>query len=345
MKGITRASRRSASRAAGLLLLIIFSAILLVQSVACRAPLNEPPDSDLQEYEVSDDVRALALQIAARLFETNSSVSEFARELLESHLQTTGKDFAIIYNTGGFGAASVADDPEWGGVVHGIALEMAELGYSATLLEHIRGQYGLRGFLEESWDIARNYAGKAPVLAAKIEFLTAVEDSLNIIITGRSFGAIFSSEAMNHLEVNQRVFSIQAGHPFWYRPPPHPNTLMIEDNGLMPDSLSQGDLWTILWANLSHCPSTTRPTGGSMKLGPFFFRAPGHEYTWDHAGVRDRIMPFLEENFAIVDSIMAPDTPPITVVSSSLIGGLSRQDIDGSETAGEVIFTPAADNP
>lgn len=285
---------------------LILSAFLVGQSVACYRPVDNlsPLDLALKEYEVSDEVTALARETAAKLFGARSTKgADFARELVETFIPTKGKDFAIIYNTGGFGGSSITDDPEWSGVVYGIQSELAKMGYTATVLEHTRSRYGLRGFLEESWDLIRNYPGKAPVLAAKIEFLTRVDDNLTIIITGRSFGAIYSNEVMRRLERNRRVHSIQAGRPFWYRPLPPPNSLVIKDNGVIPDSFSQGDLWTILRANFCHRPTTDRPAGGSIRMGPFFLRTPGHEYTWGHPGVRNRTTAFLNESFAHTTSV------------------------------------------
>ncbi len=171
------------------------------------------------------------------------------------------------------------------------------MGYDAAVLDYTRSTLSLTGFIGELRDLIRNYTEKAPLLAGKVDFLTRAVEDLRVIITGRCFGAIYSNEAMGLVEDNPRVYSIQAGRPFWYRSTPAANTLLVEDNGLMPDSIRQGDLWAILRANLTHGPSLSRPPGGSIMVGPIFIRAPGHEYSWEHPGVRENVTAFLREHF------------------------------------------------
>lgn len=248
----------------------------------------------LNIHGVRRDIKALALNIAGKLFGVRSKKrDDFARELIENYIQCRGKDLIIIYNTGGFGGTFMKDDPEWGSVVRGIQSEIAKLGYSSLVLEHTRSRFGLWGFIGESLDLLRNYSRKAWVLAAKINFVTGVDRSLKIIVTGRSFGAMFTSEVMRHMEKNLKVYSIQAGLPFWYHPPQQPRSLMIKNNGSMPDSFSRGDLRAILRANLSHFPSLSEPRGGAIKIGPLYFRSPGHEYNWEYTDLRERITDFL----------------------------------------------------
>lgn len=289
------------SRMLKLALLFIVGAWLMAQSWACHQPVGAPAPTGpgAEKGGVSDGVKVLARETAINLFGAGSGQgADFARELVATYIAARGKDFVVIYNTGGFGGTTIDDDPEWSSIVYGIQSELTRLGYSSSVLEHIRGRPGLFGFIDESRDLVKNYSRKAPVLAAKVEFLTRLEDNLKVIITGRSLGAIFSSEVITLLAGNPRAYSIQAGHPFWYHRPQPQNTILIKDNGVMPDSFSEGDLWTILQANFRHLPSGSRPPGGSIKIGPFFLRTPGHEYTWNHTGVRERVIAFLEERFA-----------------------------------------------
>jgi hypothetical protein len=238
-----------------------------------------------------------AYRLAVDLFDDPARRQEFADELLKIYLASCGKDFLLVYNTGGFGGTTLASDPEWGSVLNGIQSELAKLGYTSQVVEHRRGEYSLAGCLKEAEDFTNSYSLRAPKLAAKIAFLIKYEPNLKVIITGRSSGTVFSSEVMKFLEADSQVYSIQVGCPFWYTEPISKRTLAIDDNGVIPDALSRGNLLAIIRANLSCYPSPTRPEGGSMKIGPYFFRVPGHEYTWDYPGVRSQVTVFVKENF------------------------------------------------
>ena len=291
------------SRHTGLRLsLLLIVVVVLLAVVSCRVHSGErsPSDSIQSAQEIDEEMKALAGEVAVKWLGADSEkVADFIQELVEAYAQVKDRHFAIIYNTGGFGGTSIDDDPEWSEVVHGIQRELAMLGYDAAVLDYTRSTLSLTGFIGELRDLIRNYAGKAPLLAGKVDFLTRAVEDLKVIITGRCFGAIFSNEAMELIEDNHRVYSIQAGHPFWYRPMPAANTLLMEDNGLMPDSICQGDLWAILRANLTHGPSLSRPPGGSIMIGPIFIRAPGHEYTWEHPSIRENVTTFLKERFGL----------------------------------------------
>lgn len=238
-----------------------------------------------------------ARSLAQKIFADPAQRNKFGQELLELYAQVKDKDFLLIYNTGGFGGTSLKVDPEWQTVLNGIQSELERLGYTSMVIEHSRGEYTLAGFVGEVQELTTSYASKAPALAAKVAFLTGYDRHLRVIITGRSFGAQFSHEVKEILQPSPRVYSIEAGRSFWYRKPPSSQTLIIDNNGITPDSLSRGDVLAILQANLPHLPRTYKPAGGSMKIGPYFFRAPGHEYRWELPGVQAQIATFLEANF------------------------------------------------
>jgi hypothetical protein len=250
--------------------------------------------------EVSDAkfIQAQAYRLAANLSSNPAQRQEFADELVKIYLASYGKDFLLVYNTGGFGGTTLAADPEWASVLNRIQSELAKLGYASQVVEHRRGEYGLVGCLKEAEEFVNSYSLRAPKLAAKVAFLTKYEPALRVIITGTSSGAAFSNEVMEFLPADSRVYSIQTGHLFWYTKPISKRTLVIDNNGITPDALSRGDFSAIIRANLSCYPSLTRPEGGSVKIGPYFFRMPGHEYTWDYPGVRSQITAFLKGNFS-----------------------------------------------
>ncbi|MBL7119320.1 MAG: hypothetical protein ISS53_01400 [Dehalococcoidia bacterium] len=246
-------------------------------------------------------MRERACELATLIFSDSAECSRFADEVVKIHFDAQNVDFLLVYNTGGFGGGTMADDPEWPTVLEGIKAELATSGYESMIVEHQRGKGGLIGFLDELEEIKCDYRTEAPELAAKAAFLTKYNPELKVVLTGRCFGAVISNEVMELTAENPQLYSIQAGRPFWYTDPGGERTLVIEDNGVMPDILNSRGvlhfLWTLFKANLGHFLSASPPDEGSFKAVNWYLKAPGHTYTWNHPGVRTRIMAFLEQNF------------------------------------------------
>ena len=247
-------------------------------------------------------MRERAYELATILFDNPADCDRFADEVTEICSASKNVDFLLIYNTGGFGGAAMEGDPEWPGILEGIKAELADLGYESMIIEHQRGKEGFGGFIEEVKELKDDYPTKALELAAKVAFLTKYNPELKVITTGRCFGAIFSNEVMELGAGNLQLYSIQAGRPFWYTERSGERSLVIKDNAIMPDTLGKRGLLFFLWAfgkaNFGHRPSTSPSKEGSVQILSWYFRMPGHTYTWDHPGVQSRIVAFLEENFA-----------------------------------------------
>ena len=80
---------------------------------------------------------------------------------------------------------------------------------------------------------------------------------------------------MNILKDNSQVYSIQTGRPpLWRMSNMVDRTLIINDNGIVPDSFSQGDFLTIVNANLKKWFGLSR-SGESPGHILFYFEAPG----------------------------------------------------------------------
>ncbi len=253
----------------------------------------DPPGETLSDEFISTQSH----QLSAWLFDDKEEQNQFAAELREIYLESQGVDFLLVYNTGGFGGATMADDPEWPSVLEGIKGELQDMGYSAKIIEHQRSELDIRGFVGEVAQILDGYKGKAPLLAAKVSFVTRYNPEVRFIITGRSNGAAFSNAAMELLKGNERVYSIQAGPSFWYKGSEVPRTLIIDDNGVMPDSFSRGEFWTIIKANAGRLPTTSPPKEGSMQILNWYVKLPGHVYTWEYPGVRSQVTEFIYSYF------------------------------------------------
>jgi len=90
---------------------------------------------------------------------------------------------------------------------------------------------------------------KAKYLAARVKFLTEHNPNLKIILASESNGTVLCDKVLSLLKNNPRVYTIQTGPPFWHHSPTDSRALRIRDNGVAPDSFSNGDLWTIIKTN------------------------------------------------------------------------------------------------
>ncbi len=263
---------------------------------------------DIQHYMDSLDssqnstninfIKEQAEKLAEMLFDDPVQADEFANELTEIYLKTENIDIVLVYNTGGFGGTTLAQDPEWPSILDGIQEELDELWYNSTVIEHQRAEHGVIGFIGALEGMMDYYPSKAPILATKVAFLTKYRPELKVITTGRCFGSLFSSKVMELLEDNPRVYSIQAGHPCYFPPPPSSQrTVVINDNGITPDTKASADIWAIIEANATRLPTTSPSEKGSMQILWWFIETPGHIYTWEHLGVRSEITHFIIQNF------------------------------------------------
>jgi hypothetical protein len=87
----------------------------------------------------SDSMREQAYELATILFDDPAQCNKFADEIVEIYFEAKDMDFLLIYNTGGFGGGTMAEDPEWPSILEGIKEELAELGYKSIIVEHVRG--------------------------------------------------------------------------------------------------------------------------------------------------------------------------------------------------------------
>jgi hypothetical protein len=140
------------------------------------------------------------------------------------------------------------------------------------------------------------YSSKANQLAHEIQFLTRHIPDLKVLITGESNGTIISDQAMRILVHSPQVYSIQTGTPFWHDSVALERTLVLNSNGITPDSFSRGDFMTIVRANVKTLMGATLPKEQSGAIGNFI-KAPGHDYWWQYPGVYPRIIEFLNKNF------------------------------------------------
>jgi hypothetical protein len=279
------------------IVLVIVAAIAGAMAWLLTAPC--PPgrfavvDSNQSAVEIPEAVREDAMSLASQFADANSAHwGTFVDSLLEVYAGASGKDCLLVFNSGGQGQEEIG--PEWGTILVGIREELRGLGYDDLLVIYERTADGFLNFMKELRETGQSYHEKAKPLAAAADFFTEHIEGIKVIMLGESSGAMVSNEAMALLPANDRVYSIQTGTPFYYGGVESDRSVVINDNGIVPDSLHSLDAWTIFKANLGRIP-TYRPAEGHFL---FYMRTPGHIYTWEHPGVRSEVSSFLEEQFS-----------------------------------------------
>jgi hypothetical protein len=252
------------------------------------------PDLSTVPESVVED----ATELAQELFgDYQDKYNEFISQLLATYVEARDKDFVVIFNSGGWGWNLPENSPGWQSILSGIKSELEELGYRPLLLNYRRTTQSLRSVIDELVEVVRAYPSKAKNLARQVDFLTAHLPGLKVIVAGESNGTIFSDSVMRMLRDNPRVYSIQTGTPFWHRNMVRERTLVVNNNGIVPDSFSQGDIPKMLWASLKALfglsSSDDEDPGRILR----YMRAPGHDYRWHYPGVYSQITEFLKKNF------------------------------------------------
>ena len=273
---------------------------------------SEKTDSVTPSLEYVDDIEQQAWQVAAEAVGTSRELQEqFVDEVLSLYYQIKDNDLAILCVPGGWGKEPLAANPEGWSWLAGMEDELTSLGYNYCVIDDIRTGKGLMEYLFEFKEQLTHYPYKAKKLAAKIDFLTQQITDLKIIVTGQSNGAAFAGEVIGHLEENPGVYSIQIRAPFWHRASEARQSLVIDNNGIGADALTERDLIRLFKANwvkifvINNVPSFTPIdwviSRAILVFGPYNIglglHAPGHDYMWEYPGVGPVIEEFLIENF------------------------------------------------
>lgn len=243
---------------------------------------------------VADD----AVRLAQELFgDYHERYNDFVNQLLATYVEARDKDIVVLFNPGGWGWDFLDNSPGWESISVGIESELDSLGYKPLLLDFRRTKETYQGLVREFVELVSDYPSKAENLACRVEFLTAHNPDLKVIITGESNGTVISDRVMHILQDNPRVFSIQTGIPFWHRNVMRDRTLLLNNNGVTPDSFSRGDIPAMVWASLKALLGFSSPDDEDPGRIFYFLRAPGHDYRWQYPSVYSQIKNFLEENF------------------------------------------------
>jgi hypothetical protein len=254
----------------------------------------------LSTYDLSavpQSVAEDAARLAEELFgDGQEKGKEFVSQLLATYVEARDKDFVLLFNPGGWGWNLLESSPGWRSIFTGIESSLDSLGYTSLLLNYQRTEDNLHGIINECLEMITLYPSKARNLAHRVEFLTDHIPDLRVIIAGESDGTVISDSAMNILRDNPQVYSIQTGPPFWHEAVMLDRTLVLDTNGMVPDSFSQGNIPVMIWASIKDLfglPQSEEHVGRVMR----YISAPGHDYQWQYPKVYSRIIIFLEKNF------------------------------------------------
>jgi hypothetical protein len=257
---------------------------------------------ELAETDVALTLQEEARRIGCQLFGADSGKgARFAEQLMAIYHDAQDKDFLLIHNPGGWGNSPLENCLHWEkSVVVGISATLEKLGYRLSFSQHFRGGSGWREHLRDVRDYVRFFSVKHRVLAAEVDFLTEHLENLRVILIGISQGAGFSNAVMQRLSELKRVYSIELGVFFYYRPRRvlTERTLAIDSNGLTPDAVIEGDLLTMLMTLPAACFRWVnyRLRGRKVKFSRCI-KLAGHDYHWEYPRVGQQIGDFLKLNF------------------------------------------------
>ena len=288
--------------------LIALTAVLILGVVLVAISYSEVGVTNELMSEVltvsADDFSAVpqsvaedASRLAAELYgDSHEKYKDFVDQLLATYIKAEDKDFIVVFNSGGWGWNLLDKTPGWSSILAGIKSELDSLGHESIILSYRRTSDTMRGRLKEFVEVTTDYPSKAKDLAYRVEFLTAHIPDLRVIVTGESNGTVISDCSMSILRDNPQVYSIQTGVPFWHENVMLDRTLVLNSNGTGPDTFSQGDISTMLRVTLQDWLGWPQQDENPGRIG-YYFRAPGHDYSWQYPRVYSQIVKFLEDNF------------------------------------------------
>ncbi len=246
---------------------------------------------------VVDDALTLANELYGDSLEQRD---HYVNQLLAMYNRVNDDDVLVLFNSGGWGWTLVEDSVDWETIADGMQKELDDIGCSAVVLSYQRTAGSLQGYCNELWEMLSGYRTKARDLSTRVQFLTEHKEDFSVVLAGESNGSIICDYVMAALPENTNVYCIQTGPPPWHKEQFGERTLVLKDNGEVPDSFAQADLWTIFKANVSFAwnlitgEASLSDPGGNIGI---FVQAPGHEYHWEDSGVCQNITGFLQENF------------------------------------------------
>ncbi len=220
-------------------------------------------------------------------------------QLPEISQSVQNKDVIIIFNSGGWGNTPLDKAKDFAPVVEGIQQTLNQLGYNSIVLPYQRTRENLLGKISGAKEFFNSFSNSSQDLAAKIEALNKNFPDKKIILAGLSNGGDFVSETYRKLsfKVQNSVYAITAGTPFWADNFKSNNILQLNNNGK--DSLVEGNVKPLLstalaapfkwfWAKLNEQNISFSQV----------FQINGHDYSWNSPKISSVIVSFLDSKLS-----------------------------------------------
>jgi hypothetical protein len=265
----------------------------IAKEVGVQEPALPAYDITTVPPNVIDDATTTANKIVGN---SKGKIPDVVDELLASYAEAEKKDVVIFFNSGGWGWNSIQETSGWGSILDGIQTQLDNLGYSSFILNYQRTSRSFRGCIKEFFEATAGYPRKARDLSLRVAFLTDHLPELKVIFAGESTGTVISDKAMDILEYNPNIYSIQTGTPFWYRPADIERKLLMNTNGLGVDTFSYGNLPAMIYATIKGWFGMEAPEENPGDILSWL-RAPGHDYSWQYPGISSAVIDFLNSNF------------------------------------------------
>jgi len=285
-----------------LIAIILFAIVWLTLinlevGMAKEVGVQEPnlPAYDLTKVptNVINDATTTASQIVGN---SKGKLPNVVDELLASYVEAEKTDVVIFFNSGGWGWNSIQETPGWSGILDGIKTQLESLGYSSFIVNYERTSRSFKGCIKEFFEATAGYPRKARDLSLRVAFLTDHLPELKVIIAGESTGTVISDKAMDILDYNPNIYSIQTGTPFWYRSVDMERKLLMNSNGRGIDTFNYGNLPAMIYATVKGWFGLEAPKENPGTILSWL-RAPGHDYSWQYPGVSSAVIDFLNSNF------------------------------------------------
>jgi len=212
------------------------------------------------------------------------------KELLDL---ATSKDVIIVFNSGGWGNATLKEATDFTPILAGIQQTLAELGYSSVITPFVRTPGGLLGKISDEKDLMDSFRYSSEILASEIEFVIDNSPGKQVIIAGFSNGGDLTLKTMKRLANKPGIYAIVAGVPWWYQNFNSDSILHLTNNGQ--DTLVAGDYGAValaviespfkwIWAKIHR---------RNLSLAQAI-EFPGHDYPWVSREVGPPIVKFLD---------------------------------------------------
>ena len=258
-----------------------------------------------QSLALEQEIRVLAKP----LYYSAEKRTNFTKRLLDICDKVEDVDFLLIHSPGGFGSTPLEHLLEWErSVVDGICATFDRFGHNYLLTQHFRTRHNRWAHFKDMKEqaialLTGKYSDNYPepkAMAAELRFITKNFTDLKILLIGASQGAAFGNTVMRQITDLKRVYSIELGIFFPHKPRRvlTERTLAIDNNGTMPDPMSQRNL---LLGGKAYVTAPYRwlkyKRQGNPKKFTYCINTPGHDYNWQYPEVSGRITNFLKERF------------------------------------------------